>query len=1098
MQKNLLVVAFSLGCLTSGYCAVVPNESLILPDKNLPKEWVKSLYERGKPRVVTSRQGLMHVGMPVGGLFCGTVYLGGDGKLWLWDIFNDNREGIVPKLVKREVTGTQQTLRNRDGAAYYAPESTQPSLFQRGFPLTRMNVGDVAGFAPGSARESNASDGGDPLDYSNQDHFQQGFAIKTGNQVRSLDVNGWKQVSFTGSYPIGTVKYSDPQSPVTVKLEGYSPFIPLNTKDSSLPCTIMSYTIANVSNQVVVGEIGGWLENGVCCNSGFENPLNGTRVNSVLTGNSQGLLMTANSEQKKITSSRKDIPFEDFEKDNYGSWKVEGTAFDQSPLDNARIPGYMGQIGMQGSRAAVSHNVRSGGDVNAGDGHKGRLTSPEFTIERKYINFMIAGGNRPKEVGLRLLIDGKTVKSAAGRNSNKLRFDYFDVSAYQGQKAQLVIEDNATGGWGNVIVDDIVFSDVPEKTSTPVEKAADYGSFFLAVSPHDDAETRYVASLPPKNTAEILLSGKKGVPKVNVGFINKAPIGGISRSFHLQPGESTTATFVIAWHFPNVYLHTKGDSGTVDGSGKQGGRHYAAYFKNAADVGQYVIENLPRLSQETHDWRDTWYDSTLPYWFLDRTFANTSTLATTTCHRFKDGRFYAWEGIGACAGTCTHVWQYAQAPARLFPDIERYTREFVDLGIGWTADLGRIGMRAEHHMGPAIDGQCGRIMGMWREHTMSADDSFLKRIWPKAKKSVQYVLNQDTDKDGILDTAQDNTLDAAWFGKIAWTSIEALGAWRAGEEMALEMGDVAFAEECRNRIIAGRRNIEKELFNGKWFIQKPQPGKENVFGSYNGSFIDQLFGQSMAYQCGLGTLVSPAMQKKALQSIWQNNFSFDLGPYIKTVKPVGRAYCLPGEGGVLMCTNALNEENPYGGGSWTHGYFNECMTGFEHQYASHLMKANMVTEALAVTRAIHDRHDAEKRNPYNEIECSDHYARAMASYGTFVNACGYSYHGPRGKMSFDPRISPGNFKAAFTAAEGWGTYRQVLKSGKPSAEIVLKYGRLVLRELSLACMARQSDIRVLVDGKPVPFKLQKNKISFNSPVTLSRGTRLVVSVASGQ
>ena len=81
--------------------------------------------------------------------------------------------------------------------------------------------------------------------------------------------------------------------------------------------------------------------------------------------------------------------------------------------------------------------------------------------------------------------------------------------------------------------------------------------------------------------------------------------------------------------------------------------------------------------------------------------------------------------------------------------------------------------------------------------------------------------------------------------------------------------------------------------------------------------------------------------------------------------------------------------------SWQMGYFNECMSGFEHQVASHMMAEGMTDEALIITRSIHDRYHAAKRNPYNEIECSDHYARAMASYGTFITACGFEYHGPK-------------------------------------------------------------------------------------------------------
>lgn len=165
-------------------------------------------------------------------------------------------------------------------------------------------------------------------------------------------------------------------------------------------------------------------------------------------------------------------------------------------------------------------------------------------------------------------------------------------------------------------------------------------------------------------------------------------------------------------------------------------------------------------------WRDTWYDSTLPHWFLNRIFANTSTLATTTSHRFASGRFWGWEGVGCCPGTCTHVWHYAQAVGRIFPEIERDMRERVDFGAGFAAGEGMIRHRGES-TGPAIDGHCGRILGAWREHQMSADAAFLKRLWPNVKQSLEHVMHHNKDGDGILDGPQESTLDAAWYGQIA-------------------------------------------------------------------------------------------------------------------------------------------------------------------------------------------------------------------------------------------------------------------------------------------------------------------------------------------
>ena len=217
-------------------------------------------------------------------------------------------------------------------------------------------------------------------------------------------------------------------------------------------------------------------------------------------------------------------------------------------------------------------------------------------------------------------------------------------------------------------------------------------------------------------------------------------------------------TFLVTWHFPNLRMDKLPP-----------GRFYAKRFASALDVADYVSRNYRRLSRETRLWHDTWYDSTLPYWFLDRTFLNTSILATSTCFRFGDGRFYGWEGVGCCAGTCGHVWQYAQAMARLFPELERDTRERVDFGLALKPD-GAICFRGEFNNIPAVDGQAGTILRALREHQMSADAAWLKRNWPGIKKATEWLIAKDGDGDGLIAGNQHNTLDTDWFGPVAWLS----------------------------------------------------------------------------------------------------------------------------------------------------------------------------------------------------------------------------------------------------------------------------------------------------------------------------------------
>jgi non-lysosomal glucosylceramidase len=137
--------------------------------------------------------------------------------------------------------------------------------------------------------------------------------------------------------------------------------------------------------------------------------------------------------------------------------------------------------------------------------------------------------------------------------------------------------------------------------------------------------------------------------------------------------------------------------------------------------------------------------------------------------------------------------------------------------------------------------------------------------------------------------------------------------------------------------------------------------------------------------------------------------------------------------GLLMCTFPRRDwdyaQARGKGQDWAAGYFNECMNGFEYQAAGHMIREGLTLEGLAVTRAVHDRYHASRRNPWNEVECGDHYARSMASYGVYLAACGFEYHGPRSISVSRRRLSPENFKCAFTSAEGWGMQICVKTSG---------------------------------------------------------------------
>ena len=159
---------------------------------------------------------------------------------------------------------------------------------------------------------------------------------------------------------------------------------------------------------------------------------------------------------------------------------------------------------------------------------------------------------------------------------------------------------------------------------------------------------------------------------------------------------------------------------------------------------------------------------------------------------------------------------------------------------------------------------------------------------------------------------------------------------------------------------------------------------------------------------------------------------------------------MAGEAGLLICTFP-NDGKQWSG--WQTMYFAECMSGFEYQVGAHCLAEGLLDEGLTIIRAVYDRYHPAKRNPYNEIECSDHYARAMSSYAALITASGFRHSGPDGMIAFAPVLNADAFKSAFTAAQGWGSYQRSKIGQRATETITLKRGTLRLRKFECAVPA---------------------------------------------
>ena len=598
-------------------------------------------------------------------------------------------------------------------------------------------------------------------------------------------------------------------------------------------------------------------------------------------------------------------------------------------------------------------------------------------------------------------------------------------------------------------------------------------------------------------------------------------VGTLGVRAHLSPGESCHLPFVLTWHFPNLTNYWNAE---VSVRGKRLGNYYTTRFADAWDAARFTIENLEPLETRSRAFADEIWQSTLPVSVLDAVSSQASILRTTTCLRTEDGRFHAFEGCsdnaGCCPMNCTHVWNYEQTLAHLFPDLER-TMRFTDFGVN-TLSTGEQKFRTLLPLVsgelwnyiPAADGQMGGILKLYREWQISGDDAFLRELWPAAKRALAFAWSHwDPDRDGVMEGEQHNTYDVEFYGPNTMTGLLYLGALRAAEEIARAVGEEAQADEYRRIYESGRRRVESDLWNGAYFIQEVRmpeederlagqapprhppgvrPGEPEPRYQYGpGCLSDQLLGQWFADVVGLGHLVAPDKVRAATESIVRHNFKASLA----THESCQRGYALNDEGGLLVCTwpNGGRPRYPF-------PYADEVWTGMEYEVAALAIYEGMVEDGLAIVEAVRARHDGVRRNPWDEFECGHHYARALSSWSVLLALSGYHYSAPAGLLGFHPRVSTNDFRCFFSTGHSWGRFEQTIRDGQLTARVTPREGTLRLHTLQLALpeLSTASLKRALVGELEVSATAKTDGqvavVRFNEPVPVSRGEALQVQI----
>ena len=285
--------------------------------------------------------------------------------------------------------------------------------------------------------------------------------------------------------------------------------------------------------------------------------------------------------------------------------------------------------------------------------------------------------------------------------------------------------------------------------------------------------------------------------------------GSILLDGSLASGESISYPLVIAWHFPNVDFRSGGIKplqkecsdacACADAPASPEWRpFYAAHWRNARQVAEYVYDHYTELKARTQAFHDALFSSSFPMHVLEAVSANLAIVKSPTILLQENGNLWGWEGCfsdrGCCPGSCTHVWNYAQSIPHLFPELERTLRE-QELERSMD-ERGHVNFRAalpggptDHAFHAAADGQLGGVMKVFREWQISGDQKWLEKMYPLVKRSIDYCIETwDPRRTGVLEEPHHNTYDIEFWGPDSMCSSIFLGALVAMTALASAVG----------------------------------------------------------------------------------------------------------------------------------------------------------------------------------------------------------------------------------------------------------------------------------------------------------------------
>jgi uncharacterized protein (DUF608 family) len=531
--------------------------------------------------------------------------------------------------------------------------------------------------------------------------------------------------------------------------------------------------------------------------------------------------------------------------------------------------------------------------------------------------------------------------------------------------------------------------------------------------------------------------------------------GALAAGVTLAPGERVEVRFTLGWFFP---FHAPG--------GQEVGHIYANWFKDAAEVNAFLTANYAAHREETEKFARALADTSLGG---PLSFVWSSQLGTLVKNTWwtKEGHYSIWEGLGCCGQSTTDVdFDGSSSVVALFPELK--LGQMKHIGAFQNA-LGQVPHNYSNNFNRVDGGGFGRVdmnpqwvMMVCRDYLWTGDMAYANAMWPGVVKAMDYTGSLDTNGDGLPDKNTGFQTYDQWGlrGTPSYIASLWIGALRAAIRLARDLEKPDDAQRWQIILDKASASFDRVLFNGDYYSLWVDGALRDEI-----CMSDQISGEWFSHLMGLPTTISEKNLNRAVDSIWKNNYSPEVGLHNATA-PKG------GLDGPTM-------NNHQAGGVWS---------GIEFAFASFLMDHGRYADGVRLVEAVHRRY-LRAGMPWNHVECGSHYTRAMSSWSTLLAATGFKPDWPAQSLAVVPAV-PGDFHAPWVTAAGFG--RITRKGGTLVLEC--QSGSLTFKKLQVNLPGTRLAVRVA--GQAMAARLLRQgalaTLEFAQPLSLHAGQACTV------